>query len=257
MTNIAANPPRSHARYSAKAVETEAWDADAGFYLTMVLVSAAIIFVGFAPSFYLKSLIHAPPPLTQLTIAHGIVFTAWILLFITQVALIARKQPILHRQLGILGAVLYGSVASLGLLTAITGGRLGHAPPEAPAPLAFMALGLFTIVAALALVVMALWNRRRSDWHKRLMLASLFMMTGPGTGRIAIPLGFATQEVAVGFFVTYLLLTVAILYDYRVHRHVHQAYWIAAGIFVVANLGVMWGFSSPAWMAFAHAITRA
>ena len=166
-----------------------------GFISRMVLVSAAIIFVGFSPSFYLKSVIHAPPPLTQLTIAHGLVFTAWILLFITQASLISRKQHALHRQLGILGAILYGAVASLGLSTAITAGRLGHAPPEAPPPLAFMALSLFIIVAALALVVIALWNRRRSDWHKRLMLASLFMMTGPGTGRIAIPLGIVAQEV--------------------------------------------------------------
>ena len=256
MTDIAANPPRNHAQGSPKAVEKEAWDADAGFYLSMVLVSAAIIFVGFAPSFYLKSVIHAPPPLTQLTIAHGLVFTAWILLFITQASLISRKQPALHRQLGILAAVLYGAVASLGLLTAITAGRLGHAPPEAPPPLAFMALSLFIIVAALALVVMALWNRRRSDWHKRLMLASLFMMTGPGIGRIAIPLGILAQEVTVGFIVTYLLLVVAMLHDYRFHRHVHRAYWIAAGIFVVTNLGVIWGFRSPAWMAFAHVITQ-
>jgi hypothetical protein len=257
MTDLAVNPPTSHAQDSAKAVETEAWDADANFYLAMVLVSAVIIFVGFAPSFYLKSVIHAPPPLTQLTIAHGLVFTAWILLFITQVSLIARKQPALHRQLGILGAVLYGAVASLGLSTAITAGRLGHAPPEAPAPLAFMALSFFIIVAALALVVMALWNRRRPDWHKRLMLASLFIMTGPGTGRIVIPLGFAAQEVAVGFFVTYLLLIVAMVYDYRVHRYVHRVYWIAAGVFVVVNVAVMWAFDSPTWMAVAHAITQA
>jgi len=76
MNDIAGNLPRNHAQDSAKAVQSEAWDADAGFYLTMVLVAAAFIIVGFAPSFYLKSLIHAPPPLTQLTIAHGLVFTA-------------------------------------------------------------------------------------------------------------------------------------------------------------------------------------
>ena len=76
----------------ADGVKAEASDADAGFYLTMVLVSAVIIFVGFSPSFYLKSVIHAPPPLTQLSITHGLVFTAWTLLFIAQVSLIARKQ---------------------------------------------------------------------------------------------------------------------------------------------------------------------
>ncbi len=241
----------------AHGVKAEASDADAGFYLTMVLVSAAIIFVGFSPSFYLKSVIHAPPPLTQLTITHGLVFTAWTLLFIAQVSLIARKQTALHRQLGVLGAVLYGAVVSLGVSTAITAARLGHAPPGAPAPLAFMALSLFIIVAALALVVLALWNRRRSDWHKRLMLTSLFMMTGPGLGRILVPLGLAAQEVTIGFLVTELLLTAAILHDYRRYKHVHRAYWIAAGIFVVAHLCVMWAFGSPAaWMAFAHAITQ-
>lgn len=172
-------------------------------------------------------------------------------------SLIARKQPALHRQLGILGAILYGAVASLGLSTAITAGRLGHAPPGAPAPLAFMALSLFIIVAALALVVMALWNRRRSDWHKRFMLTSLFVMTGPGIGRILIPLGLAAQEVTIGFLVTELLLAVAIWHDYRVHKHVHRTYLIAAGIFAVVHLGVMWAFRSPAaWMAFAHAITQ-
>jgi hypothetical protein len=189
--------------------------------------------------------------------AHGVVSTAWMLLFVTQVSLIGRKQPGLHRQLGVLGAILYGAVATLGLSTGITAGRLGHAPPGAPAPLAFMALSLFVVVAALALVAMALWNRRRSAWHKRFMLASFFMMTGPGAGRIAIGLGLAAQEVTLGFVVTELLLVVAILYDLRVHKHVHRAYLIAAGIFVFAHLGVLWAFGSPAWMAFARAITQA
>jgi heme A synthase len=105
-------------------------------------------------------------------------------------------------------------MVSLALSTAITAARLGHAPPGAPPPLAFMALSLFIIVAALALVILALWNRRRSDWHKRLMLTSLFMMTGPGLGRIVIPLGLAAQEVTLGFLVTELLLAVAIWHDY-------------------------------------------
>jgi hypothetical protein len=253
MTAIASTPPR-HLEQARPSTDKEASGADARFYLGMVLVSAVIVFVGFAPSFYLKPLIHAPPPLTQLTIAHGIVFTAWVLLFIAQASLIARKQPALHRQLGILGAILFGAMVSLGLSTAITAARLGHAPPGAPPPLAFMALSVFVIAGALALVAMALWNRRRSDWHKRLMLASLFTMTGPGTGRIAIPLGFAAQEVTIGFVVTELLLAVAVWYDYRAHKRVHPAYWVAAAVVVVAHSGVMWAFGSTAWMAFAKAI---
>ncbi len=255
MTTVASNLAQTQAPAS-RVVDKEAWDADARFYLAMVLVSAAIVFLGFSPSFYLKSLIHDPPPLTQLTIAHGIVFTTWVVLFITQASLIAGKRPALHRQLGLLGAVLFGGVTSLGLSTALTAARLEHAPPGAPVPLAFLALSFFVILGALALVVTGLWNRRRNDWHKRLMLASLFMMTGPGTGRIAIPLGFAAQEVTIGFVVTELLLAAAMWYDYRIHRRVHPAYWVAVAVFVVAHLSVIWAFGAPAaWMTFARAIT--
>ena len=256
MTIFAGSLAATDALTSPRTEGSEAWDADARFYFTMALVSGAIVFVGFAPSFYLKSVIHAPPPLTQLTIAHGIVFTTWILLFITQTSLIARKQPALHRQLGLLGAILFGGVISLGVSTALAAARLGHAPPGAPVPLAFMALSLFLMLGAVALVAMGLWNRRRSDWHKRLMLASLFMMTGPGTGRIVIPLGFAPQEVTIGFVVTELLLVAAMWYDYRVHKRVHPAYWVVAVVFVVVHVSVMWAFGSPAaWMTFARAVT--
>jgi hypothetical protein len=244
----------THLEQAPASTEKEASDADARFYLCMVLVSAVIVFLGFAPSFYLKPLIHAPPALTQLTITHGIVTTVWVLFFIVQASLIARKRPALHRQLGVLGAILFGAMVSLGLSTATTAARLGHAPPGAPPPLAFMALSFFGIVGVLALVGMGLWNRRRSDWHKRLMLASLFIMTGNGTGRIAIPLGFASQEITIGFVVTYLLLAVAVWYDHRAHKRVHPAYWVAAAAVVASHAGVMWAFGSPTWLAFAKAI---
>ncbi len=58
------------------------------FFLIMSIVSVAILFLGFAPSFYLKPIIQAPPPLSTLTIAHGIVGTAWMALFIAQATFI-------------------------------------------------------------------------------------------------------------------------------------------------------------------------
>jgi len=258
MTDIAERAG-NRARVSQAAVATrEAPRADAKFYLAMVLVSTVIIFLGFAPSFYLKSVIHAPPPLTLLTWTHGIVFTGWVLLFITQASLIVAGKNAYHRQLGILGVILFGAMVSLGISTAITSARLGHAPPGAPEPLAFLALPLLAITGALVLVGAALWNRQRSPWHKRLMLASFFIMTGPGTGRIAIPLGFAPQGSQLAIIVSELLLVVAMVYDWRRHGEVHRAYWVAAAVFVVLHVGMMWAFGSPAlWMDFAHAVTGA
>ncbi len=236
------------------ATDREAWDTGAGFYLTMAVVSAVIIFAGFSPSFYLKSVIHAPPPLSLLTITHGVVFTAWMALFVAQAALIAARRPAPHRQLGMLGAILFGVMVSLGTSTALTAGRLGHVPPGAPEPLAFMALPLFVIAAATLLVAAALWNRRRSDWHKRLMLASVFAMTGPGTHRLAVGMGMIPQAITVVFVVSWLLLGAAVARDIVTTKRIHPAYHAAIAVFLVVNVGVYWAFGSPAWMGFARSI---
>ncbi len=238
-------------------MQAESQRSDATFYLTLTLVSVAMIFIGFAPSFYLKAFIHAPvPPLSPLTIVHGAVFTAWLLLFVTQASLIAADNVALHRQIGIVGAVLFGAMLSLGYSTAITAARLGHAPPGAPAPLAFLALPLMGITATLILVVAALLNRRRSDWHKRLMAAAMVTLTAPGTARIAIPLGLAPEAIWIALGIIEALMAVGVIYDYRVHGRVHPAWWYALALAVILHLGIWWAFSSPIWLAFAKAVTQ-
>lgn len=237
-------------------MHAETQRSDATFYLSMAIVSALLVFAGFAPSFYLKSVIHAPPPLSQLTIVHGVVFTAWMILFLTQVSLVAADRLALHRQLGIVGAVLFGVMLSLGCSVAITAGRLGHIPPGAPPPLYFMALPLMGIAATLILFVTALLNRKRSAWHKRLMLAAVFTLTPPGTGRIIIPMGLAASGVWIALGVAEALLALAMIYDYSKRRRVHPAYWFAATVFVVLHLGVWWAFSSPTWFAVAKMIAH-
>jgi hypothetical protein len=242
--------------FNSAMVSKEGRDSAARFYLTMSAISAALIFLGFAPSFYLKPVIHAPPPLTLLTITHGVVFTAWTLLFVTQSALIAYQKPAPHRQLGILGVLLFGAMVTLGYSTAITAGKLGHAPPGAPASLAFMALPLIGITGTLILVGLAVWNRRRSDWHKRLMLASLFTMTAPATHRLTIPLGFAEWGTWIALIAAEALLVAAMAYDYRASKRIHPAFWVGACVVAATHVGVAWAYSSPAWLALATAITR-
>lgn len=239
----------------APAISKEGVRTGSSFYLTMAILSAVIIFVGFSPSFYLRSVIQAPvPPLSLLAIVHGLVFTLWIGLFIAQVSLIAANNVALHRQLGMMGALLFGAMLSLGYTTALTAARLGHAPPGAP-PLNFMALPLIGLSGTFVLVALALWTRKRSDWHRRLMLAALFTMTPPGTGRIAATLGLGNEATSIALGVSELLLAAAIIYDYRSEQRVHPAYSIGIAVIVAVHLSVVWAFSSPAWLTFARAIT--
>jgi hypothetical protein len=221
----------------------------------MVAAAALIIFLGFAPSFYLRGLIPAPvPPLSGLTMTHGVVFTLWMLLFLTQAVLIRIGRFAWHRELGMLLAVLFGVMIALGVSTAITAGRLGHAPPGSPPPLVFMALPLFGITASIVLVCTALLNRRRTEWHKRLMLAAAFTFTPPGTGRLAIPAGLATSSTWIALGAMELLLAIAIAYDAWRHRRLHPAYVFAAAVYALTHLGIWWAYGSPAWLAFAHRI---
>jgi len=221
----------------------------------MAIAACAIIILGFTPSFYLKPLIQAPPPLSLLTTVHGVVFTLWMALFITQAFLIHTGRPAVHRQLGMMGVLLFGMVVVLGYWTGITAGRLGHAPPGAPPPLQFMALPLFGITGSLVLVGLAVWNRRYSDWHKRFMLAAMFSLTGPGTGRLMIGAGLGAQP-HVALLIADVLLLIAMAFDYRNMRRVHPAYLYALGVMIVVQILVAWAFASPTWLAIAQALTK-
>ena len=119
-----------------------------------------------------------------------------------------------------------------------------------------MALPLIAFAATILLAAAAFWNRRRSDWHKRQMLSVLFLMTGPGTARIGIPLGFAAQSLSISMIGAELLLAAAMAYDRAVHKRIHPAYWWAAGLFATTHSATYWAFSSPAWLEFARLITR-
>lgn len=230
--------------------------SESRFFVIMAIVPCVILFVGFAPSFYLKGLIPAPvPALSLLTAVHGVVYTLWMALFIAQATLIHTGRPAVHRQLGMMGVLLFGIMVTLGYWTGITAGRLGHAPPGAPEPLVFMALPLIGITGSLVIVAMALWNRRYSDWHKRLMLAAMFSLTAPGTGRILIAAGLGASP-HLALLVSDVMLFVAMGYDYANTRRVHPAYWCALGILIAVQILVAWAFASPAWLTIAQALTQ-
>jgi hypothetical protein len=241
------------------------WDADKGqdmvasvesrerrFYFILALVCVLTIFAGFSPSYYLKNVIHAPPPLSAMTHVHGVIFTAWALVFLLQTYLVGFDRPALHRRVGLLAAMLFGGVVVVGITTAINAARLGHAPPGAPAPIIFLAVPLIGIIAAAILVVGALWFRAQRDVHMRLMMSAFIAMTPPATDRIAVGAGFAPISLTFAFAIADLLLVVAISYDLLSRRRMHPAYIAAALVYVLMQGAIIWAFSSPGWLPIAH-----
>src|SRR6185369_8181062 len=140
------------------------------FYAWVALSAALIIFAGFARTFYLRS-ISGAPPLSLLLIVHGIVMTAWFVVFGAQVWLVSAGRTGLHRRLGVAGLVVAVLVVCVGVAAAIDAGRRGASPAPGVPPLMFMAIPLFDMPVFALLVAVALWQRRRPDILLRAGLA--------------------------------------------------------------------------------------
>jgi hypothetical protein len=219
-------------------------------YAWMALAAALIIFAGFARTFYLRSSFGAPP-LSALLVVHGIVMTAWFVLFFVQVWLVGMGRTDLHRRLGVFGMAVAVLVLFVGVAAAIDAGRRGVSPASGlVTPLEFMAVPLFDMPVFAALVAVAFWLRRRPDVHKRLMvLASLGMLT-PAIARV--PLRFIQDGGPPVFFGLAIMVVLAcIAIDTVRSRKLHRAFaW--GGLWVVAMVPLrLFIAGTDAWTRFA------
>src|SRR5688572_25157119 len=120
---------------------------DRRFYGGIAIAAAVVTLAGFAPTYYLRFLDGGPSgtisggPFSTLLHVHGALFTAWMLLFITQTALISSRRVAVHRRLGIVGAILAAAMIPAGVMAGIVMARRGGAPPGVD-PLTFLAIPL-------------------------------------------------------------------------------------------------------------------
>lgn len=223
-------------------------NAERRFYGIAAAVAALLVFAGFARTYYLKQAFNAPE-LPGLVHLHGVVMTGWIALFGVQAGLVATRRVDLHRRLGILGAAFAALVVATGIATAIEGARRGISP--GPPPLVFLAIPLGVILVFGALVAAAIANRRRPDWHKRLMLLATISMLTPAIARLPIDALHAGGIVAF-MAVTDLLAIACIAWDTARNRRLHPAF-LRGAIFLVASQPAMLALAGTAtWLEFAR-----
>lgn len=160
--------------------------ADDIFFTTMSIIMLAIVFLGFASSYFLRgaAFAHLPSVLVHL---HGAVFSSWIILFVVQSSLVSTGNVRLHRKLGIAGAIIAGLMVVLGVLTPIgTLTRGAHLPPIFT-PASFLIGNILGILLFGMYVAVAVWNRNNRIVHKRLMLIANAMLMSPALSRMAFP----------------------------------------------------------------------
>jgi hypothetical protein len=239
--------------------------ADHRFYAGACAAAFAIVFAGFARTYYLRVLF-GQPPLPWLLHLHGALMTSWFVLFFVQTRLIASHLVHLHRRLGIFGGVLAGLIVIIGSTVAIRAtARDVHLPGSGgPPPLVFMGFILAALLVFAVLVGAALVLRRRRDYHKRLMLLSCLSMIGPGLTRIPLErfpaaLAFLKSGGWAGLFsLDAMVLYACIAWDTARHRRLHPAF-VGGGLLIimVEDLPFIWHFlSTPIWLHFAAGLVR-
>ena len=226
------------------------------FYIGMAICTIITIVLGFAPSLGNTAARKAPP--TPLAAAHGIVYAAWLLMFLAQTTFVATRRISVHRWLGTAAVFLSPVIIVLGYMTAVAMARRGfdlsgdlHIESD---PL----LGLVNPLGDLAifgiLVAAGFWYRHRSDIHKRLMLLAIVggLMPAP----LAHLIGHSPRLSEMGPIIvvpTLLFLFAGAAYDHFSLGRMHPvSLWAAVAIFVWETLLNIVIGPSAAWHHFAR-----
>jgi hypothetical protein len=225
--------------------------AERTFFLAMMVGIFGLVVWGFAPSFYLRgvmtppaSYIDRPGWISWMFIAHGLLFTVWLVLFAVQTVLIGSKRLPLHKRIGQSVYPLYFLIVATGLFVGYLGARYGfHAVPFDS--VTFSALPWMVILAFALLGWAGLRERRDPQRHKRLMLLATIAVADAGIARVTF-----LHITPIWMSPTVLMLIPLLVWDLATLRRIHPV-TIGGSLAVAAALmlSVPLGTTEP-WHAF-------
>ena len=224
---------------------------DRRLYLGASLIFFALVFWTFARTFYLKPFFRTPP-LSALLHIHGAVMTGWVVLLVVQTSLIAAHRVQWHRRLGVFGAVwgalvvLFGSITTLRAAAREVRGHTDFAAGQ----VVITSLDLLQMLFFAAFVAIAIWQRHRTDYHKRLMLLTIACMLPDALARL--PVSFMTNQLILVGMDGFIMICVGI--DTLWHRRLHPAFAWGALLFVAAFHLALYFTQTRAWIAFGESL---
>ena len=224
------------------------------FYTGMSIAFLITVVAGFSRTYFLRPYFN-PQPLMPLLHLHGIIFSAWLLLLLTQTTLVAANRTRVHRKLGITGAVLAILMVLVGTVTAIIRAKSFEVPPGFSSPLIFLTIPLGDMFVFAILVATAFYFRRQPDVHKRLMLLSTIAILPAAVARL--PFDFILAGGPLVFFgLSDLFIVPLVIYDCVTRGRPHRATMLGGALLVISHpLRLVIG-NTAAWLAFANWITQ-
>jgi hypothetical protein len=217
------------------------------FFPAMALLMLATVFVGFARTYYLAGVFHAPLP-SLIIHLHGAAFSCWILLLVTQASLVSAGRVDIHRRLGIAGMLLACLMVIVGVLAATDLLVRGTGPPGRD-PRFFYIIPMSDMVIFATLIFFAFRARSNPPVHKRLILvATTALLTA---AIVRWPFGIVHRKVPTAALFSDIFLLILVAYDFWSTRKVYRiTLWAGAFLIFVQQVRIPIG-KTAAWHAFA------
>ena len=146
------------------------------FYLCMALVMAGFVVWGFSRTVDAK-LLHPATPRPSLLWFHAAVFSAWVLLFIAQSALVRVRRVGIHRVMGWFGAVLAATMVVSGIIVSPVMLRFDITVLHRVSVEPFLSILWCDMIVFGGFMALAIYLRKRPQYHRRLVfMASCQLM---------------------------------------------------------------------------------
>lgn len=231
--------------------------AEGRFYIAMALAAIVTALVGFAPAIIDPAT--RKGPLSWAVGIHGVIFSAWLALFLLQALLVHNRRIAIHRLLGGFGVLLAVTMLFSGYFTTIAMAQRGYDLSgdligETGDPLMLMVFQLGDLLCFGILVALGIIFRNLPDAHKRLMLLATVGGLMPAAlshviGHSAFLRSFHPAIILIPWTA---FLFAGALHDRIFRGRVHPvSLWVALLVWLWSNLRAVVIGPSDLWRDFA------
>jgi len=212
------------------------------FYFCMTLLMAGLAAWGFSHTVDAR-LLHALPPRPLLLWFHGAAFSAWIVLFIVQSALVRVRRVSVHRTLGWFGVALAAIMFVSGVLVSVIMLRFDMAVLHGKNIASFLSVLWCDMIIFGACMALAIHFRKRPEYHRRLVFMASCQLTQAAFVRFHY----------IGYHDLFypaldVLLVAGMLRDLMVDGRVNRIYlYVVPAMTVLQGLATYLERANPGW----------
>lgn len=152
------------------------------YFFWLTLAMCFFVFGGFGMTYLFPLTQGSFPPAPPIVHLHGIIFFSWMLLLVTQSALVSAGNVRLHRSLGTYGIAHATVVLYTGALIQLIGSARGMNAGR-PAGTDGLFLGVLAVLGFGSMFTLAIRNVKRPQIHKYMMLFAMLPVLPPGVNR--------------------------------------------------------------------------